>query len=154
MEEIQVLPCGLFVDKEHDFLAASPDGLVGGDNLIEVKCPKSAENLTISEAVIKVKSFCLEKLRCGNVRLKKNHNYYYQVQGQLHVAEKKICYFVVWTKKDIHIEKIERGVGFGPRRWRKKLIHFYHHALLPEILDPRTCRSMAIREPSIPFSHF
>ncbi|XP_039297232.1 uncharacterized protein LOC120354327 [Nilaparvata lugens] len=77
------------VDKEHDFLAASPDGLVGGDNLIEVKCWKSAENLTISEAVIKVKSFCLEKLRCGNVRLKKNHNYYYQVQGQLHVAEKK-----------------------------------------------------------------
>ncbi|XP_039282190.1 uncharacterized protein LOC120350929 [Nilaparvata lugens] len=89
MGEIQVQPCGLFVDKEHDFLAASPDGLVGGDNLIEVKCPKSAENLTISEAVIKVKSFCLEKLRCGNVRLKKNHNYYYQVQGQLHVAEKK-----------------------------------------------------------------
>lgn len=34
-----VQPCGLFVDLEHGFLAASPDGLVGTDRIVEVKCP-------------------------------------------------------------------------------------------------------------------
>lgn len=39
-----VQPCGLFVDIEHCFLAASPDRLVGTDRIIEVKCPlKSIE---------------------------------------------------------------------------------------------------------------
>ncbi|GFV11507.1 yqaJ domain-containing protein [Trichonephila clavipes] len=34
--------CGLFVDKDKPFLCASPDGLVGDDGLIEIKCPYSA----------------------------------------------------------------------------------------------------------------
>lgn len=33
------LPCGLFLHPRHDFLAASPDGLLGCDGVLEVKCP-------------------------------------------------------------------------------------------------------------------
>jgi len=33
------------------------------------------------------------------LQLKKTDIYYYQVQGQLHVANKQTCYFVVWTPK-------------------------------------------------------
>lgn len=42
-----VVRCGLFVDKYYNFLAAWPDGLVGEVAILEVKCQKSAENMTI-----------------------------------------------------------------------------------------------------------
>jgi len=35
----------------------------------------------------------------GKLVLKKTDNYYFQVQGQLNIAEKKYCYFVVWSPK-------------------------------------------------------
>ncbi|GFU83301.1 yqaJ domain-containing protein [Trichonephila clavipes] len=38
----EVKTCGLFVDKDKPFLCATPDGLVGDDGLIEIKCPYSA----------------------------------------------------------------------------------------------------------------
>lgn len=76
----KVDPCGLFVDREHDFLAASPDGMVGEEAILEVKCPKSAENLTIGEAIGKIKNFYLETNKTsGKIQLKTNHNYHYQV---------------------------------------------------------------------------
>jgi len=34
-----------------------------------------------------------------NLILKKNHQYYFQVQGQLHITKINVCYFVVWTPK-------------------------------------------------------
>lgn len=36
---IEVRSCGLFVDMQYGFLAASPDGLIDADGIIEVKCP-------------------------------------------------------------------------------------------------------------------
>ncbi|KAK8785443.1 hypothetical protein V5799_008192 [Amblyomma americanum] len=42
---------GLFVDQESPFLGASPDGLIGEDVLVEVKCPYSARDLTPLEGV-------------------------------------------------------------------------------------------------------
>ena len=38
-ESLCVEDCGLFVDMHTGFLAASPDGTVGKDGLVEVKCP-------------------------------------------------------------------------------------------------------------------
>ena len=35
----KVEKCGLFVDEQHPYLAASPDGLVGKEFVVEVKCP-------------------------------------------------------------------------------------------------------------------
>lgn len=36
---LTVEPCGFFVHPDHDWLGASPDGLLPGGGLIEVKCP-------------------------------------------------------------------------------------------------------------------
>lgn len=78
----------------------------GDAGLDEVKCPYSARDMTIAEAVNGVKDFCLEK-DDENIRLKKNtHNYFFQVQGQLLVTGAKFCDFVVYTKKDLFIERI------------------------------------------------
>jgi hypothetical protein len=45
--------CGLVINNEFNFLAASPDGIVcddGCSGIIEVKCPYSARNMSIEEA--------------------------------------------------------------------------------------------------------
>uniref|UniRef100_A0A0A9YDP4 Exonuclease n=1 Tax=Lygus hesperus TaxID=30085 RepID=A0A0A9YDP4_LYGHE len=33
--------CGIFVHSKYGFLAANPDGIVGEDRIVEVKCPKT-----------------------------------------------------------------------------------------------------------------
>nr|CAD7419298.1 unnamed protein product [Timema cristinae] len=50
---INVTNCGLFVDKDQPFLVASPDGLVGDDEIVEIKCPMTisdSENLSSAAA--------------------------------------------------------------------------------------------------------
>ncbi|XP_063235828.1 uncharacterized protein LOC134541192 [Bacillus rossius redtenbacheri] len=50
-EKINISKAGLFIDQEHPFLAATPDGLDGEDRLVEIKCPASAYGMDISEAM-------------------------------------------------------------------------------------------------------
>jgi len=96
---LEVLPAGLFIDKILNFLACSPDGLIGNKDLLEIKCPYNSKDLTILEGVEQKKIKFLSANNSGELQLKKTDIYYYQVQGQLHVANKQNCYFVVWTPK-------------------------------------------------------
>ncbi|KAJ8892576.1 hypothetical protein PR048_005157 [Dryococelus australis] len=78
--EKKIEPAGLFVDPDLPWLAATPDGLVGNDALVEVKCPVIARNLTHQEAVKEKKlTYCI--LKDGHPYLKENHSYMYQVPG-------------------------------------------------------------------------
>lgn len=38
----QISKCGLFIDTNDHFLGATPDGLIGNDTLVVLKCPLSA----------------------------------------------------------------------------------------------------------------
>lgn len=38
--------------------------------------------------------------------LKQESNYFYQIQGQLHITERKVCYFFIYTSKWTHLEVI------------------------------------------------
>lgn len=85
-------PTGLHVHEHYAFLAASPDGIVRDlteEGNLEVKCPYSKCGLTPEEAC-KDKNFCCQ-LVDNEVRLKKCHDYYYQVQGLLGVTGCKWC---------------------------------------------------------------
>jgi hypothetical protein len=88
-------------------LGASPDGLVENNALLEVKCPYTQRNMSINEAVAGYKDFCLTK-EDGKFKLKTDHVYRHQVQGQLHIANKEICYFVTWTTKQTVIIIIKK----------------------------------------------
>ncbi|KAJ8882467.1 hypothetical protein PR048_014275 [Dryococelus australis] len=56
------------------WLAATPDGLVGNNALVEVKCPVTARNLTPQEAVKEKKlTYCI--LIDDHLYLKENHPY-------------------------------------------------------------------------------
>ncbi|KYM96447.1 hypothetical protein ALC62_12895 [Cyphomyrmex costatus] len=43
--------CGFFIDSENPCLGYTPDGLIDDDGVVEIKCPQSAEHLTIEEAL-------------------------------------------------------------------------------------------------------
>jgi len=146
-EVLTVEECGLFVDLHKGFLAASPDGTVGKDGLVEVKCPLSCRDESIEDLARQDHSFCLE-YHTGEdkLRLKRTHNYYYQVQGQLHIANRDKCYFMVWAPTEYHLEIIHYDQEFW-EDMEEVLEHFYINCLLPEIVDPRAPRGLPVREP-------
>ena len=112
-------------------LGTSPDGLVGTEGVLEVKCPYSERNSTISEVASK-NSFCL-KISNGVFLLKQDHVYWHQVQGQLFLTNREICYFVVWTTKEavcIHIYRDESWMDN-----LKRLKDFYSQHIFPKIVE-------------------
>ncbi|CAI6360020.1 unnamed protein product [Macrosiphum euphorbiae] len=56
----KIVPSGLIVDLNQPFLAASPDGLIGSDSLVEIKCPASAKDMTPEEGINR---FLFEKIK-------------------------------------------------------------------------------------------
>lgn len=141
-----VKTCGLFVDIKYGFLGASPDGLVDDDGIIEIKCPAVAAKLTPIEAILNKKVNFVDFTN-NEIKLKQNHNYMYQIQGQLHITRKRVCYFVLWTPLGMSVEKIYRDDSFWTENMEKKLTNFYNTCLLPELIDSRHLRKLPIRDP-------
>ncbi|WAR21539.1 KCTD5-like protein [Mya arenaria] len=95
---------GLIVNPVIPFLGASPDGIIckdGESGILEVKCPYSARDMTISEAVRDLKGFFL--IDDGDtIRLKKNHQHYFQVQGQLMISGAAFCDCCIYQARPVH----------------------------------------------------
>ncbi|KAK3922399.1 hypothetical protein KUF71_011868 [Frankliniella fusca] len=134
-EGYDVEECGLFIDQEMPFLGASPDGLIGLEMVLEIKCPYSAFDILTKEEAIVDKVTYLKRVN-GEIKLAKDHSYYYQIQGQLHVTQRQKCLFLVYAMHWTHIEEIERDDEFWNRSMRDHLKRFYEEALLPEIVMP------------------
>ncbi|KAE9524511.1 hypothetical protein AGLY_015099 [Aphis glycines] len=49
--DVKIETAGLFIHTKLNYLAASPDGLIGKDAIVEMKCPQSITNYTPEEAV-------------------------------------------------------------------------------------------------------
>ena len=130
---------GIFVSA-CGFLGASPDGIVmSGDKpikLIEVKCPYRARNSTVHE-MCSDKSFHCSLDDNLQPMLKRTHDYYYQVQGQMAVSNIHQCDFVVWTPKGYTIELITFDQHFWSETCYPSLRKFYFNLLLPEIIYPK-----------------
>lgn len=144
--KIQIEPCGLFIDKNLPFLGATPDGIVGEDTIIEIKCPITAFKTSLDESIDKKKVNFWKKTKNGLI-INKKHPWYIQVQGQLHITGRQKCIFGVWSgcDKDIKIEIIERDDQYW-QEMESKLVHFYMTCMLPELCDPRHVRNMPIRD--------
>ncbi|XP_034233027.1 uncharacterized protein LOC117640566 [Thrips palmi] len=159
---VQVKTCGLVVDQYLPYLAASPDGLIGNDKLLEIKCPTSGVDFTSAEDAVRAKK--LEYLKFGDdgeLFLDENSEYHYQLQGQLHVTEREECHFYIYqstmAKKKVPAQflwdktfVIKKCDTFWNTKMQQKLSEFYLECLLPEIASPRYVlreRVDDIREP-------
>lgn len=139
-ENIKIIECDSFIDKELHFLGLSPDGIAKDDNfIIEMKCPSSSYlNLFPNKAILQ-KMFNFWKIdKSNSVITEIKTKLYFQVQGQLHIThtKKEWCFFVLWTPKGINVEKIYRGDTFWKEKG-KRSSDFYFDCLLPEIIDTR-----------------
>ena len=144
---LSVRPSGLVVSSDFPYLAASPDGIASDGNVLKLKYPFTARSMTPKEAASKFGSGFFCSLTTDTLTLRKTHNYYYQVQGQLHLTGANLCYFIVWTPCRMSIEKINFDTRFWEERMLPKLQRFYLNCLLPELVDSRMSRNMQIREP-------
>ncbi|CAH0717091.1 unnamed protein product, partial [Brenthis ino] len=50
-ENVNILPCGLFIDKSHCYIGVTPDGLIGTDTIVEIKCPMTASKQGLVKAI-------------------------------------------------------------------------------------------------------
>ncbi|KAM7305806.1 hypothetical protein ISCGN_015702 [Ixodes scapularis] len=85
--------------------------------------------------------FCQKRVN-GRLSLKHGHMYFYQVQTQMAVCNVEYCDFVVWTTKDIHVERVFRDGAFWSQVLPKATLLFVL-AVLPELLSHYFTRSAA-----------
>ena len=146
--KVKIEPAGLLIDIEKPYLGASLDGKIGEDGMIEIKSPYTARELTPMQAIKQIKHV-RDIFHPTNVKkLNRNHSYYYQVQGCLHVSQRKYCLFILYTPKGIHIVREEYDRQFWNIKMEPKLTRFYMECLLPEIVDSRVRRNMPIKDPT------
>ncbi|XP_078372649.1 uncharacterized protein LOC144656291 [Oculina patagonica] len=162
---VKVEEVGLLQSKEKPFLAASLDRIV--TNLItkekwgmEIKSPLSKAGMRVEDAC-KNKNFFLEKLSDGMIRLKRNHDYYIQVQGQLYAASNlalKGIIFVVYFGEEMPL--FIENIHFDGSRWNDELLprleYFFKRAFFPEMLTKRVERGklLYLHGGWIPFGHY
>jgi hypothetical protein len=103
--EAIIRECGLFIHEEKQYLGASPDSLVEcaccGKGVVEIKCPSS-----IIDKVPTADNLSYLVLHNGKTVLKQNHAYYAQVQGQMAITHRSLCYFFVYSPVGQHLETI------------------------------------------------
>ena len=95
-KDIIVNDVELLISSKNSFLGASLDGIVQCNQdtwVLEIKCPYSKYNSTLSSALTD-KKFFLKKN--DTIELKRSHPYYYQIQGQMYCSGLKRVDLAVW----------------------------------------------------------
>ena len=104
----KIARCGLFVDKNKPYMAASPDGMFSckcrEGYVIEIKCPCKFKDQFIKE---RINDCDFLEILDGKIHLKKSHKYYTQVVSQMAVTGTRFAYFIVWILKDMYFEIIQ-----------------------------------------------
>lgn len=139
---------GVVVSREEGVLAASPDGFVGADGLLEIKCPSKWRD---SDPKTWPRLLPPKKKRTGNDKpeLKMTDPYFTQVVMQLHTTGRKWVDFFVWTTKGNFLQRIHRTEE-TQKLWeglKTKLVEFWMKEVAPEIVDSRYLRGREYRCP-------
>ena len=104
-----------------------PAAELNDEALVEVKC--SYANRFSGEPpnyLYKVASY---------FKLKRDHKYYYQIQGQLHCTGLELCYLVVYTFPRLFIMRVYKDAHLCNRHMIPKLNRFYYQYFKPLIAD-------------------
>ncbi|XP_069029208.1 uncharacterized protein [Embiotoca jacksoni] len=145
-QPVSVQDCGLFIDAQRPWLAASPDGIVTDSRTgqwllcLEVKCPYKHRQRRVEDACRDDRAFCLEIQdedgrepgQTPIYRLKTSHSYFTQIQCQLAVTGLQRADLVVFTLKETAVVP----VTFDSDLWEEtvsKLEVFYKDAVLPHV---------------------
>ena len=148
---LSVSPTGLWINPQFSYIACSPDGLVGDDGLLEIKSLKIFNDNTVDQVVndtdrvlvpkdnLKRQRFAIKENECN---LKESHDYYYQIQCQLLVTERKFCDFVLYAKDGpISVQSI-----YGNQHLISDMVlrfsALWKRVIAPEIIEMRVPRDL------------
>lgn len=148
----RVMPCGLFVRPEYPFLGASPDGLVGDDTVVEVKCLPSINIPLENKTTTSMREACRKKKIAttvnsdGSMQLNKSHAFFYQIQGQLNISQRNKCMLILYCDFGTEFISVERDENFWLTHMVPKLSRFFYECVLPELADSRHARGLRCRD--------
>lgn len=106
IHNLPVTSTGLWLDNS-GFLGASPDGLVGDDAVLEIKCPYKMRECGIREGVKDGKYF-FHYNEDDDAVVKCEHPYYHQLQAQMYLTNRTRGYFFIWTPIECQTLILER----------------------------------------------
>ena len=86
-----VMPTGLHVHKTYSWLAGSPDGLVGDEGMVEIKCP-----------------FYYRRDGSGRLHKQIPGHYYMQINALLEITERNWCDYVCWAPEGMVVYRAWR----------------------------------------------
>lgn len=89
------------------FIAALPDRILYENTIIEEKCPDSCWDKEVDHKN-------MEYLNGDDsiLKLDQNHDYYYQIQGQLHCTGRNLRKLIVYTKKTLALIDVSYNEEF------------------------------------------
>lgn len=82
---------GLHVHSDHDWLAGSPDGFVGEEGMIEVKCP-----------------YYFRKDGTGRLHKKVPPHYFQQMNALMEICNREWCDYVCWSPEGMVVYRVKR----------------------------------------------
>lgn len=89
---------------------------------------------------------CLKTVN-NNLELSWSHQYFYQVQCQMLVTGKGFCDFIVWTEKDMFVERISIDTTIREQIVMKSK-NFFKAVILPELVGKFYSRPLQDKNPS------
>lgn len=104
-------PPSLFADLSETYDLTSVRAIQWGRENEEtaIKCFEEASNLKVSRTGLWLDD-CgyLGASPDGLTVVNKKHDYWHQIQGQMHITNRNLCYLIVWTPKECEIIYIEK----------------------------------------------
>ena len=130
---VKVEEVGILTSKEKPYLGASLDRIVTFvDNNekwgMEIKSPFSKAGMTVRDAC-KSKNYYLEKLADTSIQLKRNHDYYWQVQGQLYCSNASLKGIIFTVYFEDNMPLFIENIPFHSSTWYENFlpkIDFFH----------------------------
>lgn len=95
MQHNKVVECGFYVHPDFEWLGASPDGLIGDDGLIEIKCP-----------------YGMRHSADGFKDISEQKHYYAQIQYQLFCTGRMWCDFYQWSPYGDSLQRVNLDTEF------------------------------------------
>ncbi len=110
--------CGFFIHPEHDWLGATPDGLIQDDGIAEIKCPFGIRN----DPAPQFKT------------AQEQPHYYAQMQVEMACTGRVWAAFYQWTPKGDIVEEVLVDEGW----WKENLpkLKAFHDQFLIELDNP------------------
>lgn len=129
--DLKAHSAGLMLDKEMPFIAGSIDAKLTcschAPAILEIKCPYSIRNTN---------KFSELPYLDDNLKLRRNHIYYFQLMTYLGIYNYQIGYFCVWTPKAIHIEQIQLDNELWQTLKRNSCKYYLNHYLNQQMNSP------------------